>query len=134
MPPFARANGLWQGPEPAEIRALSYVERRILRLARVYSCVKRVMPHVAPWSFGNEKSRPQYTTQNVVAFAQDPDAAVQLCCLEPSDLCKDIYVQFGGVDANVVKQERALQVDLCRLRAAMWWFATHNFNIEITFE
>ena len=81
-PALARAAGLWQGPEPAEIRALTYTERRVLRLARNDACVKRVAPHVAPWAAANERARPQYTTRNVAAFVQDPDAMVQLCCVD----------------------------------------------------
>ena len=32
MPPLARAHGLWSGPEPEEIRRLSYAGRRVLRV------------------------------------------------------------------------------------------------------
>ena len=39
----ARARGLWGGPEPPELRVLTYVERQILSLARVYVVVKRIM-------------------------------------------------------------------------------------------
>ena len=120
--------GLWQGPEPEAIRVLTYTGRRILRLARVDACVKRVSPHVAPWATANERARPQYSTRNAVAFAQDPDAVVQVCCVEPEDLSKDLYVQFDGVDRSVVERDATLQVDLPQLRAAMWWFASHNWQ------
>ena len=89
-PHLAHAAGLWQGPEPAEIRALTYTERRVLRLARGDACVKRVAPHVAPWAAANERARPQYTTRNVVVYVQDPDAIVQLCCVDPADLNKTV--------------------------------------------
>ena len=128
MPPLARAAGFWQGKEPEVIRALSYAERRILCLARVHVCVKRVSPHVAPWGVSNEAARPQYTTRNVVAFSQDPDTAVRLCCLEPAELAQTICVQFEGADKDVVRRESSLYVDLDRLRSAMWWFATHNWQ------
>ena len=128
MPALARAAGLWQGIEPPEIRALTYTERRVLRLARVDACVKRVAPHVVPWAATNEQARPQYTTRNVVAFVQDPDAIVQLCCVDPVDLSKTVCVQFSGPDATVVVRDTSLQVDLDRLRAAMWWFATNNWQ------
>ena len=108
MPPRARARGLWQGPEPEEIRVLSYTSRRILRLARVYACVKRVLPNVVPWTGDNEKARPQYTTRNTVAYAQDPDAVLQVLCLTPEDLCKDMYVQFEGADKTAISKDVAM--------------------------
>ena len=77
-PHMARAKGLWQGPEPEAIRVLTNTGRRILRLARVHACVKRVSPHLTPWATANERARPQYSTRNAVAFAQDPDAVVQV--------------------------------------------------------
>ena len=41
MPEQARANGLWHGPDPAELSALSYAEAKVINLARVYVSVKR---------------------------------------------------------------------------------------------
>ena len=125
LPLIARAHGLWGGPEPEVIRVLSYTERRILRLARVYSTIKRVMGQDVPWAGGNVSATPQYTTRNVVAYTQDPDVAVRTICLLPDDLCKDLYVQFEGGDVASVHREPALVVDLQHLRDAMWWFATH---------
>ena len=43
VPRRARARGLWGGPEPTVLRILTYVERQILTLARVYVVVKRMM-------------------------------------------------------------------------------------------
>ena len=46
LPLESRARGLWGGPEPKELRDCSYVERRILSLARVYVTISRVtLPH-----------------------------------------------------------------------------------------
>ena len=42
MPPEARANGLWRGPDPPELAQLSYTEAKVINLARVYVSVKRV--------------------------------------------------------------------------------------------
>ena len=82
MPLLARARGLWLGPEPEAIRLLTYAERRVLRLSRVYASVKRVMTKEFPWAGGNAAAVPQYTTRNVVAYTQDPDVAVRIaCCL-----------------------------------------------------
>ena len=51
-----------------------------------------------------------------------------LCCVDPVDLNKTICVQFAGPDAAAVARDTSLQVDLDRLRAAMWWFATNNWQ------
>ena len=42
MPPMARANGLWRGPDPPELQRLSDCEAKVINLARVYVSVKRV--------------------------------------------------------------------------------------------
>ena len=42
MPLVARANGLWRGPEPDELRSLTFCEAKVIDLARVYVSVKRV--------------------------------------------------------------------------------------------
>ena len=55
----ARAHGLWGGPEPACIRTLTYAERRILTLARVYVTVKRVLIKNALWAKSDEEALPQ---------------------------------------------------------------------------
>eukprot|EP00969_Alexandrium_andersonii_P367233 15470260-Alexandrium_andersonii.AAC.1 len=50
LPALSRAAGFWQGPEPEEVRQLTYAERRVLRLARVDACVKRVAQRTVPWT------------------------------------------------------------------------------------
>ena len=42
MPEYARANGLWHGPDPEELQELSYAECKVINLARIYVSVKRV--------------------------------------------------------------------------------------------
>ena len=59
MPPSARARGLWNGPEPVEIQVLTYAERLVLRLARVYQTVKRISEHIARYAAGNTDALPQ---------------------------------------------------------------------------
>ena len=43
LPTQACANGLWQGPEPEKIKCLTWAERRVLRLARVYCTITRII-------------------------------------------------------------------------------------------
>ena len=86
MPPKARANGLWRGPDPPEIMDLSYVERRVIALARVYVSIKRV------YFPGRDNRRmrpdetPRYHQKNVVAYPQNPDKVVRAVGVRPDDL------------------------------------------------
>ena len=43
MPSEARAHGLWRGPAPPEIMALSYNEAKAINLARIYASVREVV-------------------------------------------------------------------------------------------
>ena len=95
---------------------------------RVYATVQRVPRYVVPGAGDNEGARPQYTTRNVVAYPPDPDTAVRVVCLLPTDLVQDLYLQFEGYDDAAIAREPAVQISLVRLRAAMWWLATHNWQ------
>ena len=128
MPKEACANSLWQGPEPQEIRDLTWAERLVLRLARVYCTVKRVPAQNVPWARGNPDALPQYTTRNVVAFLQDPNGAVRTLCLLPEQLSKEVYLQFEGSDPGCIAREPAVQVDVQKLRHGIWWYATHCYQ------
>ena len=124
----ALARGLWQGEEPDEIKILSWQERRILRLGRTYASVKRVLVNAMPGRISYLDATPQYTTRNVVSFPQDLDTALQVICLMPEDLPKDIHVQFEGSDSTVLHNEPALLVDVAHLRNAFWWYLGHNWQ------
>ena len=123
-PFYGRVRGLWNGPEPQEIAALSYVERRVVQLARVYAVVKRVLGKHVPWARGNLAAIPQYTTRNAVAYPNDPSRLTPVVCLLPEDLCEDFAVQFVS-SLEGAYQEPALQVSVERLRAAIWWLSTN---------
>jgi hypothetical protein len=128
MPLRACANGSWQGREPQVISTLTWAERRVLRLARVYCSVKRILAQDAPWARNNQLVLPQYSTRNVVAFLQNPDSAVRTLCLLPADLSKDVYVQFEGSDPQNMMREPALQVNVEALRSAIWWYSTNCYQ------
>jgi hypothetical protein len=125
LPLLCRARGLWRGPEPAELKALSWVERKILRLGRVYCSVKRVLRMDAMWAGGNPDALPQYTTGNAVVFEQLPGVKTQIICLLPQHLAEDVAVQFVDGNEHCVACEPSLMVSLQRLRDAIWWFSTH---------
>ena len=42
MPTQARANGMWHGPDVAELMALTYCEAKVINLVRVYVSIKRL--------------------------------------------------------------------------------------------
>ena len=74
MPPLARARNMWTSPEPSAIRCLTAAERRIIRLGRLYSTVKRVTAHDVPWGRDHPEALPQYSTKNAIAFCRIPTA------------------------------------------------------------
>jgi len=118
----ARPRGLWGGPEPAAIKNLTYIERLVLNLARVYFTLKRVLVKDAIWAKSDHEALPQYTTNNVVAYPQDPDAAIKALCVVPADLYKVLTVQFVGSDPSIIAQDPAMIVHLHHLRQALQWF------------
>ena len=119
LPQECRARGLWGGPEPVELRDCTYVERRVLSLARVYVTVNRVMLPHAGYMRKTPEARPYYSTKNTIAYPQDPDAAVRAVCLLPEELCKYMTAQFVGSDPTVISREPAMQVSIQRLRCAL---------------
>ena len=125
MPLLCRARGLWGGPEPEEIRALSYVERKALQLARTYACIKHVRQSQLKWTKDRPDTAPQYTTRNVTAYPQDPDKILRSVCMMPEEICSHMAVHFFGNDVSVLPREPALQLNVVRLRSAMWWLATN---------
>ena len=84
-------------------------------------------PKDAHWARKDVTALPQYTTKNVVAYPQDPDAAIRVLCLKPEQLVHVLTVQFVGTDSSIVKLDETLQVDVQRLRHALFWLVTHNW-------
>ena len=125
VPLLCRARGLWRGLEPAELKPLSWVERKILRLGRVYCSVKRLLRMDAVWARNNPDALPEYTTGNAVVFEQLPGMKTEIICLLPEQLAEDIAVQFVDGNEHCVACEPSLMVSLPRLRSAIWWFSTH---------
>ena len=76
MPPLARANGMWRGPDPAELSQLSYIETKEINLARVYVSVKRIFLDRSSYARTGASEAPLYHQKEVVAYPQNPDAAL----------------------------------------------------------
>ena len=68
MPVQARANGLWHGPDPTEISALTYTECKVINLARVYVSVKRIFLDRRSFAATSSNEAPRYHQNNVVAY------------------------------------------------------------------
>ena len=121
IPRLCRARGLRGGPEPVDLRSLSYLERRVLQLARVHVTVKCVRG--LSWAKSCPQAAPQYTSRNTVAYPQAPDKILRAVCLMPEDLCSVLAVQYVGSDRNIVAKEPALLMNLPRLRSVFGGWA-----------
>jgi hypothetical protein len=127
MPLFARANGMWGGPVPSALGALTYTERRIIALARVYVSIKRVHPEGAPFIRDSNNFQPLYHEKNVIAYPQTQEYVKQVVGVMPDSLAQTLFVQFYGSDRNAVRRDPALQVSVQRLRAAMKWLSVNSW-------
>ena len=94
MPQMARANGLWRGPDPEELTRLSFCENKVINLARVYVSVKRVFLDKRSYAGSGSREAPLYHQRNVVAYPQNPDAALRALGMPPGILSKILQVHF----------------------------------------
>ena len=85
-PMYARANGLWHGPDPPELRCLTYSEAKVINLARVYVSVKRVFLDRSSYAATSDAEAPLYHQRNVVAYPQNPDGALRSLGMGPKSL------------------------------------------------
>ena len=93
MPVDARANGMWHGPDPPELSVLSYNEAKVINLARIYVSVKRVFLHRGSYAATASNDAPRYHQKNVVAYPQDPDAALRSLGMGPKASASIVTVQ-----------------------------------------
>ena len=127
MPEVARANGLWHGPDPEELKVLSYCERKVINLARVYVSVKRVFLNRGSYARTRHAEAPCYHQRNVVAFSQSPDGVLRHLGMSPSNLARMLHVQFTGEDRNELRHQPDLQVSVDRLRSAFRWLSCNSW-------
>ena len=126
MPALARTNGLWRGPSAPELQALTYAERRVVQLARLYVSVKRVFLNRArSFASAGRDEAPRYHERNVVAYPQNPDQVMTLIGLLPKDLNSSLAIQFVGSDRSQLRFEPTLTVSVDRLRSAFFWLSTN---------
>ena len=79
-------NGMWHGPEPPALEELSYAESKVINLARVYVSVKRVFLDKRSYAGTKDSETPLYHQKNVVAYPQNPDAAICYLFMSPENL------------------------------------------------
>ena len=127
MPELARANGLWHGPDPPELQALSYCEAKVINLARVYVSVKRIFLDRSSYARTSKSEAPLYHQKNVVAYPQNPDAALRAVGMNPQNLAKMVIVQFVGEDRRALRQEADLSVSVDKLRQAFRWLSQNSW-------
>jgi len=127
MPAVARANGLWHGPDPEELSDLSYCETKVINLARIYVSVKRVFLDCASYARTNAAEAPLYHQKNVVAYPQNPDAALRHFGMSPAVLAEMVHVQFVGENRARLHGQQELWVSVKRLRRAFRWLTLNSF-------
>lgn len=123
---YARARGLWAGPEPAPIKNLNWLGRRILQLGRAVVCVKH-LPQ-GPGVNMDPAATPLYTVGNVHVFPQKAAEISRSLGLLPLDLCCDIGVQYPGSHIRTAMSDPDMRVSLKDLREALWWFCQNNWE------
>ena len=130
---MARANGLWRGPDPPELKRLSYCGRKVLNLARVYVSIKRVFLNPASYAATAASEAPLYHQRNVVAYPSNPDEVLGFIGMNPANLAQMLHVQLVGSDRAAMKTHPDLQVSLPDLRAAFKWLSVNNWpSMEAT--
>ena len=126
MPAEARANGLWRGPDPPQLAALSYSEAKVINLARVYVSVKRVFLDRSSYAATTAGEAPLYHQKNVVAYPQNPEAAIRAVGMSPVSLAKTVIVQFVGENREALRHEKDLRVSVVKLRDAFVWLSVNS--------
>ena len=127
MPMYARANGLWRGPDPQELAGLSYAETKVINLAKLYVSVKRVFLDRGSYAATSKSEAPLYHQKNVVAYPQNPDAALCAMGLTPESLARTLLVQFVGEDRERLRTEPELSVSVEKLRKAFVWLSVNSW-------
>ena len=133
VPDIARANGLWRGPDPQELSCLSYVESKVINLARIYVSVKRVFLNRGSYAGTSYSETPLYHQKNVVAFPQNPDAVLRVVGMTPQMLGAVVQVQFVGSDRTKLHNEFDLRIWIPKMRRTLKWLSMDSWPfMEIT--
>ena len=127
MPLHARANGMWRGPDPVELSRLTYAECKVINLSRIYVSVKRIFLNRSSYARSDASEAPLFHQKNVVAYPQNPDAALRALGMSPANLAHTLQVQFVGGDRSCLRSHADLQVSVGKLRSAFVWLSTKSW-------
>ena len=127
MPPNCRANGLWGGPEPEPLRNLSWLGKRIIRLARPVLSLRTLAVPEASGASSDPRTSPLYTTGNCLIFPQRGDSIAQSLGVLPPDLACDVSLRCPPGSWNALDADPAIRVDLATLRSALAWLLSNNW-------
>ena len=127
MPEMARANGMWRGPDAPELSTLTYCEAKVINLARLYVSVKRVFLDRRSYAGTSLAEAPLFHQKNVVAYPQNPDAALTALGMTPASLARVLQVQFVGENRADLQQAPDLRVSVAKLRSAFRWLSANSW-------
>ena len=127
LPAEARANGLWRGPDPPELRALNYAEAKVMNLARIYVSIKRVFLNSSGYARASASEAPLYHSRNVVAFPQSMDKALTSLGTLPGVLADHVLIQLVGDDMDALRRHPELTVSTRKLRDAFFWASQNSW-------
>ena len=96
-------------------------------MARVYVSVKRIFLDRSSYAATTATEAPLYHQKNVVAYPQNPDAALCALGMSPTALAKTVVVQFVGENRAALRHEKDLRVSVQKLRAAFRWLSVHSW-------
>ncbi len=128
MPQQARGNGLWHGPDPAELSSLTYAECKVINLAKIYVSVKKVYLDRRAYAKTRKNDTPQYHQRNVCAFPQSPDAALTRLACDAEELADTLLLHYEGDNRQMLRTCDDVTVSVSKLRAAFLWLSRNNWN------
>ena len=75
----------------------------------------------------SKSEAPLYHQRNVVAYPQNPDAALTAVGMTPKNLARMLTVQFVGSDREALNHEPDLCVSVAKLRKAFHWLSLNSW-------
>ena len=93
----------------------------------MYVSVKRVFLDKRSYAASGAGEAPLYHQNNVVAYPQNPDAALRVLGMSPANLARTLQVQFVGEDRSRLRSHPDLQVSVDNLRHALHWLCENNW-------
>ena len=112
---------------------MTYVERKVIQLARLYVSVKRVFLDTPGGGRTRKDEIPRYHERNVIAYPQGSEVVQTLSGFHSKDLPSILSVQFVGGDRSRLRHQATLSVDVARLRTAFTWLTSNCWKwMELT--